>query len=146
MPSFNASPVDLDNWNAVASRELPDSEYYLQHFSPEQLKELVVAHRRGHDIAAFADPEQTPEQLHFIYTHAEFGEDVSKYIYNTEFDPARIEKSESAQFLMDVIDTHQKRKEQKTSPLKDLISAAEEKKVEIGTGHVPVRSSGLERG
>lgn len=64
-------------WRHCAERELPNAAYYIENFTEKQLCELVIANRTGHDISVFADPQQTPEQLRYIYMSAEAGEDIS---------------------------------------------------------------------
>ena len=97
-------------WTDTAQKELPDPEQYISLFSENQLKELVIANRRGHDISLFADPDQTPQQLHFIYTHAEFGDDITPYIHNKSFNPAQIEAKESLALLYNITESYKARK------------------------------------
>lgn len=69
--------VETHWWRHCAERELPDAGYYIENFSEKQLRELVIANLTGHDISVFADPQQTPDQLRYIYMSAEAGEDIS---------------------------------------------------------------------
>ena len=108
-------------WRQRAERELPDADYYIENFTEEQLRELVIANRTGHDISVFADPRQTPEQLRYIYKSAEAGEDVTYYIHNLNFDPVLLNSMKGELFEQEVKEFV---KIEKLAAVDDLIEAA----------------------
>lgn len=135
-------------WRDCAERELPYGEYYVKNFTEEQLKELVVANRTGHDISVFADPRQTPEQLRYIYRSAEGGEDISKYIHNLDFDPIALNEAKSAAFLQEIMESHNAKKEMRTQrpSLDDQILSASTRTAEAhSTDKTPLKESTHDR-
>lgn len=121
-------------WRDCAQRELPDADYYVKNFTEEQLKELVVANRTGHDISVFADSGQTPEQMRFICLSAEAGEDVTPYIHNLDFDPEELNEARSAIFLKEIMESHEAKlvqRERELVGVDELIASAKQTKATL---------------
>lgn len=75
-------------YKQIAKEELPQS-IKVELYSDAQLKEIIIAHRMGVDVASFVNIFFTPEQLEYITLISAIGMDITPYITDLKFDPKK---------------------------------------------------------